>query len=137
MKRMLFLTSALASIAFSAPDEGAPAAPAPAETKPAKPKLESRNGVSRPAAGSKTAQVWDIADKISAEAKRPALREEVMSAGEKAGLNRGTIATQYARWTEFFGVTKEQRSAAREASKPATAAPAGEPAPVATPPATE
>ena len=140
MKRMLFLTSAMASmIAFSAATEGAPAAPpaaAPAPAAPAKPKLEQRNGVSRPAAGSKTAQVWDIADKISAEAKRPALREEVMSAGEKAGLNRGTIATQYARWTEFFGVTKEQRSAAREAAKPATPAPA-EPAPVATPPATE
>ena len=134
MKRMLFLTSATASlIAFSAATEGAPAA-APAPAAPAKPKLEQRNGVSRPAAGSKTAQVWDIADKISAENKRPALREEVMAAGEQAGLNRGTIATQYARWTEFFGVTKEQRAAARDANKPA---PAADPAPVATPPATE
>lgn len=128
MKRMLYLNAAFAApIAFSAPTEGAPAA---APAAPPKPKLESRNGVSRPAAGSKTAEVWAIADRISAEKKRPALREEVMAAGEAAKLNRGTIATQYARWTEFFGVTKEQRAAARDAEKPVTeATPAGEAAP--------
>lgn len=130
MKRTLFLNTALSAIAFSAPAEGAPAA---APAAPAKPKLESRNGVSRPAAGSKTAEVWAIADRISAEKKRPALREEVMEAGEAAKLNRGTIATQYARWTEFFGVTKEQRAAARDAEKPAPATPpAGEAAPAVT-----
>ena len=128
MKRMLYLNSAfVALMAFSAAAEGAPAA---APAAPVKPKLESRNGVSRPAAGSKTAEVWTIADRISAEKKRPALREEVMAAGEAAKLNRGTIATQYARWTEFFGVTKEQRAAARDAEKPVPATPpAGETAP--------
>lgn len=133
MKRMLYLTFAAPLIAFSAPAEGAPAAAAPAA--PAKPKLESRNGVSRPAAGSKTAEVWAIADRISTEKKRPALREEVMAAGEAAKLNRGTIATQYARWTEFFGVTKEQRAAARDAEKPAAPPAAGEAAPAGEAPA--
>lgn len=92
---------------------------ATAEAKPARPKQPVQNGVTRPAPGTKTAQVWDIADKISAEKQRPALREEVKTAGEAAGLNAGTIATQYARWTDFNGVTKEQRVAARAAAKPA------------------
>lgn len=120
MKNLLFPMLATALI-MSAATEGAPAAAEPKADAPAKPKLESRNGVSRPAAGSKTAKVWEIADYLSTTNKRPALREEVMSAGEAAGLNRGTIATQYARWTEFYGVTKEQRASARESAKPAAA----------------
>lgn len=117
---------------FAAATEEGSAAPA-AEEKEKKPKVErlQRNGVTRPADGTKTAAVWDIADAISAEKRRPALREEVMERGEASGLNKGTIATQYARWTEYNGVTKEQRTAARESLKPAKpakeeAAPAAE-----------
>lgn len=120
MKKLLMLGAAHSVIAMQAAGEGAPAAEAPeAEAKPAKPEKITQNGVTRPAAGTKTAAVWDIADRISAEKHRPALREEVMTAGEAEGLNRGTIATQYARWTDFFGVSKEARAAVREAEKPA------------------
>lgn len=94
--------------------------------KPAKPKQPEQNGVTRPAPGTKTATVWDIADRISAANQRPALREEVMSAGEAEGLNRGTIATQYARWTEFHAVTKEARAGVRQALKPAAEEPKAE-----------
>lgn len=77
-----------------------------------------KNGVTRPRDGSKTGAVWDIADRISAAASRPALREEVMAEALDAGLNKGTIATQYARWTDFHGVSKADRKAVRDASKP-------------------
>ena len=104
----------------SAETEGAPAAEeAPAAEKPAKPAKIIQNGQTRPAAGTKTARVWEIADAISAEQKRPALREEVMTQGEAEGLNRGTIATQYARWTTFHNVSKEDRTAVRTALTPA------------------
>lgn len=88
------------------------------EAKPARAKNETQNGVSKPASGTKTGRVWEIADEISALKQRPALREEVMAACEEEGMNRGTIATQYARWTQFYGVTKEDRQTAREAEKP-------------------
>lgn len=94
-------------------------APVAEETKVAKPRNESQNGISKPASGTKTGRVWEIADAISAKLQRPALREEVMKACEGEGINRGTIATQYARWTQFYGVSKEDRQAAREAAKPA------------------
>lgn len=133
MKNILTFGIPFAMIAMQAAGEGA-AAPA-AEAKPAKepkaPKPERlvQNGVTRPAEGTKTARVWDIADSISAAKGRPALREEVMAAGEAEGLNRGTIATQYARWTEFFGVSKADRAAARQAEKPQPEpTPAAEPA---------
>lgn len=100
--------------------------PVAEEPKAAKPRNESQNGVSKPAAGTKTGRVWEIADAISAKLQRPALREEVMKACEDEGINRGTIATQYARWTQFYGVSKEDRQAAREAAKPPK--PAKEPA---------
>lgn len=88
------------------------------EAKAARPKNETQNGVSKPAPNTKTGRVWEIADAISAKLQRPALREEVMGACEEEGLNRGTIATQYARWTQFYGVSKEDRQAARDAGKP-------------------
>ena len=122
MKHIMNRAFGVALMAMAAAGEGTPAGEAaPAAERVKQP---NQNGVTRPAPGTKTAQVWDIADAISTENKRPALREEVMAKGTEAGLNRGTIATQYARWTEFHGVTKEARAAARESTKPATPAPA-------------
>lgn len=89
------------------------------EAKVEKPKLEERNGVKRPGnPDSSTGKVWAIADQISAEQGRPALREEVLAACEPLGIHRATIATQYAKWTRFYEVSKEDRKAARDAMKP-------------------
>lgn len=66
-------------------------------------KLE-QNGVSRPLTGA-TKQVWDIADSISAATKKPAERKDVVEAGKAAGLQEGTINTQYGRWRRFHGLT--------------------------------
>lgn len=89
----------------------APAQTAPAaEQKPAKPALPKQNGITRPGGG-QTGKVWDIADAISAEQKRPALRKEVMEKGKADGVNPATIATQYGRWRKFFGLGKEAKAA--------------------------
>lgn len=112
-----------AMFVLAAATEGAPAADvAPAAEKPAPAPKDIQNGVTRPKAGTKTGNVWDTADKISSENQRPALREEVMEACTKAGINKGTIATQYARWTEYHGVTKEQRKAVRDTAREAAEA---------------
>jgi hypothetical protein len=101
-----------------AADQAAAAAPA----APPKPALETQNGVTKPAEGTKTRKVWDTANTISAEKKRPALRDEVMTALLADGMSKGTIATQYGRWCTFYGVDKASRAAARAAEKPATPA---------------
>lgn len=90
------------------------AAEATEAAKPKREKQPEQNGITRPTPGTKTGAVWDIADKISAAKGRPALREEVMAAGHENGINKGTLATQYARWTQFHNVTKDARQAVRQ-----------------------
>lgn len=80
--------------------------------------LAQSNGVSQPREGTKTRRVWEIADQVSSETQRPALRNEVLEQGEAEGLSKGTIATQYGRWCTFHGVTRDQLKAARDAMKP-------------------
>ena len=63
-----------------------------------------QNGVTRPAPGTSTARVWEIADEISAKAKAPASRADVLKVAEAAGLNTSTCATQYGRWRVFNGL---------------------------------
>lgn len=62
------------------------------------------NGVTRPAPGTSTARIWEIADEISAAAKAPASRADVLKVAEAEGLNTATCATQYGRWRVFHGL---------------------------------
>ncbi len=102
-----------------------PAAAATPETAAApaaeKVKMPSANGVTMPGDGTKTRRVWQIADTISATKARPALRYEVMTAGEAEGLSKGTIATQYGKWCTFYGVDKATKADVRKAEKAAVA----------------
>lgn len=70
------------------------------------PKVEQpkANGVSRPKDGTKTGQVWAIADELSEAAGEPAKRKPVLEAAETAGINAATAATQYGRWRKFHGL---------------------------------
>lgn len=108
------------------------AAPAPEQKKePKAPKVElvKQNDVAQPKPGTKTRRVWDIADEISAEKARPAIRSEVMEQCKTEGLSLGTAATQFGRWCAFHGLTPEDMKAAREQAKAAEAPePADEPA---------
>lgn len=86
--------------------EEAAAAAAPEAEKAPKVERQKQNGFTRPLPGSKTGKVWDVADKISAEKKRPALRDEVIEAYKKEvpDARDGTVSTQYSRWCGFHGV---------------------------------
>lgn len=77
---------------------------------------QEKNGVVRPLTGA-TLKIWEIADAISAATKAPAERAAVMEQGKAAGLQEGTINTQYGRWRKYHGLVT-----AREA-KPAAPAP--------------
>lgn len=79
------------------------------------------NGVTRPAAGTSTARIWQIADEISAKAKAPASRADVLKVAEAEGLNTATCATQYGRWRVFNGL-KGVDIQGRPKADPATAA---------------
>ena len=93
------------------------------ETKEATPKVEreKRNNVTKPAAGTVTGRVWEVADEVSRAQGRPALRGEVMAILDAEGVSKGTIATQYGKWCTYYGVDKATRAAVREAEKPAKA----------------
>ncbi len=87
------------------------------------------NGVTRPADGTSTARIWQIADEISAKAKAPASRADVLKVAEAEGLNTATCATQYGRWRVFNGLKgvdiqgKPKADPATQADPAATAAP--------------
>ena len=90
------------------------------------------NGVTRPADGTATARIWQIADEISAKAKAPASRADVLKVAEAEGLNGATCATQYGRWRVFNGL-KGVDIQGKPKADPATAAdPAAQGVPAAT-----
>lgn len=86
-------------------------------------KLE-KNGITRPLTGA-TKQIWDLADKISGETQAPATRAAVLEQGLAAGLQNGTINTQYGRWRKYHGLT-----VVREAKPKAPEVPQAPAAPV-------
>jgi len=65
---------------------------------------DSQNGVTRPAKGTKTGQVWDAADAISTSKNgQPATIAEVKE--KLAGsVNDATTRTQYSRWRNYHGI---------------------------------
>lgn len=65
---------------------------------------DHQNGVTRPAAGTKTGRVWEIADAESNKAGAPVARSVVMAIGRAEGLNDATIATQYGHWRRYNGI---------------------------------
>lgn len=81
------------------------------EVKAPRPKLEQKNGVSRPKTGTKTGRVWEIADTLSAAAGKPAARKDVIEKGLAESINQATIATQYGRWRQFHGLGREKKVA--------------------------
>ncbi|AUR88738.1 hypothetical protein NVP2117O_60 [Vibrio phage 2.117.O._10N.261.45.E9] len=93
---------------------------APKVEKPAK---DSKNGVTRPKAGTKTGRVWEIADAKSAEAGEPALRAPVIEQCEAEGINSATAATQYGRWRKYHGLVGTGKEPKVEAPKEEAEAP--------------
>lgn len=88
------------------------------------------NGVTRPADGTSTARIWQIADEISAKAKAPASRADVLKVAEAEGLNTATCATQYGRWRVFNGLKGVDIQGKPKADPATTADPATPAAPV-------
>lgn len=123
MKRLFISTAigamALQGLVFSAPGEAGsaeappapPAPPVPPAPAPAPVQRERQNGFTRPLSGTMTGMVWDIADEISAEKKRPALRDEVWKEYQvrQLGANSATLSTQYSRWCGFHNVQEALR----------------------------
>jgi hypothetical protein len=96
----------------------------PKPPKPVKPPVDSQNGITRPVAGSKTGRVWEIADELSAAAKAPASRKEVLAKAEAEGINPATATTQHGRWREYHGLVNKRPNALEKAeADPASVAP--------------
>lgn len=67
---------------------------------------EQQNDVTKPAAGTTTRALWDIADRESTKLNKPAPRKIVVDAymAEVPGANLATAQTQYARWVRYHGI---------------------------------
>lgn len=87
------------------PKANAKAKPEKAKPEKANVSKDTKNGVTRPKAGTATGKVWEHSDRITASAKRTAARAEVMEAAKKDGVNDATIATQYGKWRRYNGIT--------------------------------
>lgn len=94
-------------------------APKEDKTNETKTEVLKKNGIKRPDSGTLTGSLWDIADRISAEQKRPALRKEVVDAyvAEVVGANDATANTQYARWVAYHGCAEQVRAIRGEQRK--------------------
>lgn len=68
-----------------------------------------RNGHTRPAHGSKTGLVWDIADAILADSGRPPKKNRaLMDYLEAVGIegSPATFGTQFSRWHQYHGIER-------------------------------
>ena len=81
-------------------------APAPKAVRPRGVERIEQNGVKRPSAGGKCAAVWDIADNLSAEQKKPAEIAEIMEVAKVQGLNENNVRVEFAQWRKFNGLVK-------------------------------
>ena len=84
------------------------------EKAPKEPKAprDSANGVTRPAEGTKTGKVWEIADKLSNELGQAAPRKDVIVKASAEGINLATITTQYGHWRRYNGLSAVKTVAA-------------------------
>lgn len=65
----------------------------------------TKNGITRPASGTTTGGIWDVADEISLSHNgHPATIAEVRSHAKMLQVNDHTIKTQYSRWRQFHGI---------------------------------
>lgn len=93
------------------------------KTAPTIVQKEISNGVTKPAAGTVTRALWDIADRESSRLGAPASRKIVTDAymAEVPNANIATANTQYARWVKFYNVAdvireqRKQEAAAKDA----------------------
>lgn len=68
----------------------------------------------RPASGTRTGRVWEIADEISRETGRMAARREVLERVVAEGGNRATANTQYQYWRTSGARATDSRSVAEQ-----------------------
>lgn len=93
-----------------------------AAPKPEKVSMPTANGITQPRPGTEIARVWDTASKLSDTLGRPATRAEAREAMGDT-INPATFATQYARWTKFYGISDAIKAhrGAQSAAKAAAA----------------
>lgn len=91
---------------------------------------DQKNGVTRPSAkaGGKTVRVWEIADLLHDKLGCVPPRDKVFEIGLAEGLNKSTLATQYAKWRTYHGITG-RLARPIEADKDSAAPPEPEPEP--------
>lgn len=119
------MAKAKATAAVAAPATDATAVAATPEAPKVEVPKDTKNGITRPTAGTATGKVWEIADRISAETQKPAERKPVLEACKAANINDATAQTQFGRWRTYHGLVTPRAAAAVEAAPAATTATVG------------
>lgn len=78
------------------------------QTAPQQTAKQSRNGITRPGADTRTGKVWACADSITIANHRSATIAELKAHPDLRVVNVNTIKTQYARWRQYNGVQGRQ-----------------------------
>lgn len=63
------------------------------------------NGITRPSAGTICADVWELAEAMTASMGRTVPLAALVDAAKEQGINQFTARTQYACWRKFNGIT--------------------------------
>jgi hypothetical protein len=71
---------------------------------------DTKNGVTRPRAGTKTGKVWEASDSLSSKTGSPATRKDVIAECMESDINAATAATQYGRWRKYHDLKAEPRA---------------------------
>jgi hypothetical protein len=82
---------------------------------------ESRNGVTRPSAGSICREIWDKLDARRAELEAVPTFEHVRELMKANGWQRNTAFTQFQRWKQFNGVMPRSTEGLDEGAEPVVA----------------
>lgn len=89
---------------FGIADEPAPATGKAKADKAAAADKDAKNGITRPADGTKCGRIWTAADQISASQHTIAAIAVVKHHELVKGIPEATIKTQYARWRQYNGI---------------------------------
>jgi hypothetical protein len=78
---------------------------APGKVKTPRVERQQKNGLTRPAAGTTTGKIWDLADKLSADNNgTPVAIGTLRQHPDMRQVNDHTLKTQFARWRTYHGI---------------------------------
>jgi hypothetical protein len=68
--------------------------------------MPTQNGVQRPMPETKAGQIWEVADGLSANYRRPVEKVELIDHLNPNDFKRSSVNTAYSNWRKFYGLSR-------------------------------